>query len=218
LVDVAKLDVIEQLLNNDGVLLAGGKVYTYQTGTTTPLATYVDNLGVTPNANPLILDSSGRGDLWFQVGLSYKVVVQKASGTVLKTVDGVGVQGEALVSPTILTWPGGQSTADLWIGGEAFDEATTFGADFVAADGRQPRGKKPKTLPTASYTVTIKQLSGGVSTTVGTAVCNTSGAWTFATTDHAALSFAVDDEIDYYGSGDTTIADFGMTLPGTIAE
>jgi hypothetical protein len=215
---VAKLDVIEQLMDNNGALLAGGKVYTYQAGTTTPLATYTDNTGGTPNTNPLVLDSSGRGDLWFAVGPAYKVVVQLPSGTVLKTVDGVKAEGSRLEAPVILTWTGAQPTASLYLGGERFDEAMAFGSNWVAADGRTPRGKKPKTLPTASYTVTIKQVSAGVSTDVGTAVCDTSGAWTFATGGGGPVSFAAGDEIDFYGSGDTTIADFGLTLPGTVSQ
>lgn len=217
MVDVAKLDVIEQLLDNNGSLLAGGKVYTYQAGTTTPLATYVDNTGGTPNANPLVLDSSGRGDLWFKVGSSYKVVVQLPSGTVLKTVDGVRVAQAVLDGPVVLTWTGGQPTASLWLGGEKFTVATSFGGNWITTAGVTPEGKKPKTLPTASYTVTIKKVTGGTTSTAGTAVCDTSGAWTFATSGGASISFAAGDEIDFYGSGDTTVADFGLTLPGTVA-
>lgn len=216
--DVAKLDVIEQLLDNNGLLLAGGKVFTYQAGTTTPLASYVDQSGGTPNTNPLVLDSSGRGDLWFQVGLAYKVVVQLPSGTVLKTVDGILIPGSMLVAPVILTWTGVQDGAAVWLGGETLNESMSFGPDFVSGDGRSPLGKKPKALPTGSYTVTIKQVSAGTSTTVGTATCNTSGAWAFATTGGAPLSFAAGDEIDFYGGGDATIADFGLTLPGTVSE
>ena len=39
--------------------LAGGKLYYYITGTTTPLAVYKDALGVTPYSNPIILDAGG---------------------------------------------------------------------------------------------------------------------------------------------------------------
>lgn len=50
----------------DGVLkpLSGGKLYTYASGTNTPLATYTDATGATPAPNPIILDANGEAPLW----------------------------------------------------------------------------------------------------------------------------------------------------------
>ena len=42
-----------QFFDNNGNVLSGGKIYTYQAGTTTPAATYTDNLGSAVNSNPL---------------------------------------------------------------------------------------------------------------------------------------------------------------------
>ena len=42
----------------NGLALAGGQVCTYQSGTTTPLATYKDNLG-TANSTCITLDAGG---------------------------------------------------------------------------------------------------------------------------------------------------------------
>jgi len=39
-------------------------VYTYQAGTSTPLATYTDQAGGTPNTNPIILDANGEAQIW----------------------------------------------------------------------------------------------------------------------------------------------------------
>lgn len=50
--------------NNDGTVAAGGKVYTYVAGTTTPVATYTDNTGNVQNTNPIILDAKGEADIW----------------------------------------------------------------------------------------------------------------------------------------------------------
>jgi hypothetical protein len=50
---------LQQFFDVDGNPLAGGKLFTYSSGTTTPLATYADSGGVTQNPNPLILDSGG---------------------------------------------------------------------------------------------------------------------------------------------------------------
>ena len=39
--------------SQNGVPLAGGKLYTYAAGTMTKQATYIDSTGVTPNSNPI---------------------------------------------------------------------------------------------------------------------------------------------------------------------
>lgn len=69
-----------------GLPLAGGKLYSYQSGTTTPLATYTDQTGVTPNANPVILDSNGEASVWLGP-YAYKFVLTDPAGTVLQTTD-----------------------------------------------------------------------------------------------------------------------------------
>ena len=48
-----------QFFDASGRPLAGGFVYTYQAGTTTPLATYTDSSGTTQNSNPVLLDAGG---------------------------------------------------------------------------------------------------------------------------------------------------------------
>jgi hypothetical protein len=45
----------QQFLDANGNPLSGGKVYAYAAGTTTPLVTYTDAGGSTPNTNPVIL-------------------------------------------------------------------------------------------------------------------------------------------------------------------
>lgn len=48
-----------------GTPLVGGKVWTYQPGTSTPKATYTDSTGVTPNTNPIILNSRGEAAIYW---------------------------------------------------------------------------------------------------------------------------------------------------------
>ena len=64
---------------NTNYPLAGGKVYTYIAGTSTPLATYTDSSGSTPNANPIILDANGEAPIYLGLGLSYKINILDAS-------------------------------------------------------------------------------------------------------------------------------------------
>jgi hypothetical protein len=82
-----------QFFDANGSPLVGGKVYTYAAGTTTPLQTYTDESGVTPNTNPVILDSRGECNLWFSNASSYKVVLESATGTLQWTVDNISTYG-----------------------------------------------------------------------------------------------------------------------------
>lgn len=79
----------QQYSDSDGNPLAGGKIYTYQSGTSTPQATYTDSTGTVANANPVILDASGEADIWFDVELSYKVVVKDSNDVTIDTRDGM---------------------------------------------------------------------------------------------------------------------------------
>lgn len=83
------LPVIRQrFFDNNGEPLAGGKVYTYEAGTTTPRSTKKDKAGVEDNTNPIILDSAGYCDIWLQTG-SYKFVLKDASDATIWTQDNI---------------------------------------------------------------------------------------------------------------------------------
>ena len=66
-----------QFFDASGRPLAGGFVFTYSAGTTTPLATYTDSTGSTPNTNPVHLDSGGFANIWLLGAECYKLIVQK---------------------------------------------------------------------------------------------------------------------------------------------
>lgn len=84
----------QRFLDANGLPLAGGKLYTYYAGTTTPRATYVDKAGVTQNANPIILDSRGEADVWISTGY-YKFKLTTSADVDQYTVDNVGLPGTA---------------------------------------------------------------------------------------------------------------------------
>lgn len=73
--------------DDDGNPLAGGKLYTYAQGTSTPKATYTDFTALTANANPVILDAAGEADVWL-VG-NYKFVLYSSADVLQWTVDGI---------------------------------------------------------------------------------------------------------------------------------
>jgi len=71
----------EQFFTDQGVVLAGGLLYTYEAGTTTPQATFTDSTGLTANPNPIVLNSSGRApnEIWLQGGQTYKFVIETSN-------------------------------------------------------------------------------------------------------------------------------------------
>lgn len=77
------LTSILQYFTDVGVVLAGGKVYTYIAGSSTPTVTYTDSTGGTPNANPIILNAAGRLPsvmIWQPQTVKLKIIIQDANG------------------------------------------------------------------------------------------------------------------------------------------
>lgn len=66
-----------------------GTLTTYQAGTTTPVATYVDNTGTTQNTNPITLNGRGECNLWLLPNVAYKFVEADQSGNSIGTTDQV---------------------------------------------------------------------------------------------------------------------------------
>lgn len=87
---MAKLSIFPKFIgtDNDGNPLVGGKLYTYEAGTTTPKATYTNAGGLTANTNPVVLDSAGRADVWLGDG-AYKFVLKTSADVTLWTVDNI---------------------------------------------------------------------------------------------------------------------------------
>jgi hypothetical protein len=80
-----------QFFDNLGIPLAGGLLYTYTAGTTTPQATYTSSAGTIASANPIVLDSAGRtaNEVWLTVGVAYKFVLQTPAAVTIGTYDNV---------------------------------------------------------------------------------------------------------------------------------
>jgi hypothetical protein len=91
-------------------------IYTYQAGSTTPLASYTDINGTIANSNPIVLDSSGRlpNEVWLTYGFNYKFVVKTSAAITLGTYDNIyGIIG-VLNTSTGTTIPTGMIS--LWYG------------------------------------------------------------------------------------------------------
>lgn len=76
-------------LDSNGDPCTSCKLYTYEAGTTTNKTTYTDASEAIPNANPVVLDSDGYGDVWLGDG-SYKFVLKDSSDATIWTVDDIG--------------------------------------------------------------------------------------------------------------------------------
>ena len=74
-----------QFIDVNGNPLSGGKLYTYEAGTTTPLAAYTTAEGDVPQPNPVILNSLGTLDdpLYLANGVAYKIIVKTSAGVSL---------------------------------------------------------------------------------------------------------------------------------------
>ncbi|HCA5258060.1 TPA: hypothetical protein MW256_000168 [Acinetobacter baumannii] len=75
-------NVTAQFVDDNGRPLTGGKVWTYEAGTTTPKATYVDPDGGAKNTNPIILDEAGRANIYLDDG-AYRVRVLSADDVLI---------------------------------------------------------------------------------------------------------------------------------------
>ena len=151
-----------QLFDNQGRVLAGGKLYTYQAGTTTPLATYTDSTGSTPNANPIILDSAGRltQEIWFLGGSTYKFVLQDSTGaSVGPTMD--NLKGINDVSTA--------SAGSIWVSSGLTPSYISANQFQVAGDQTAlfPVGSRVQFIVTAgTYAGTVSAVAFGAATTV----------------------------------------------------
>jgi hypothetical protein len=123
-----------QFFDNNGNPLAGGLIYTYAAGTTTPIATYTSSSGGTANANPIVLDSAGRtpAQIWLTAGSSYKFVLETALGVTIKTDDNIFAAFDLTKEVGVAVGLGAGSVAtNIAVGDTALDSNTT-GSNNVA--------------------------------------------------------------------------------------
>ena len=101
-----------QFFDDNGVPLVGGKLYTYASGTTTPLATYTTSAGTVANANPIILDAAGRtpNEIWLIAGSLYKFILRTSTDVLIGTYDGVPSINDSFSTYNLLSSVAGTNT------------------------------------------------------------------------------------------------------------
>lgn len=153
----------------NGDPLAGGKLYTYVAGTSTPLATYptyADALaGTNANANPVILDANGEASV-FGTPTLYKLTLHDSADALRWTMDYVPV-GLGTASPAVSEWV--QEAGTL-----VYSSSTQFKVSGVDVTSRYHAGRRIKTTNTGGTIYsTVASSSFGTDTTIN--VVNDSG-------------------------------------------
>src|ERR1700744_4448732 len=80
----------QQFMSFAGQPYAGGLLYFYVSGTSTPTPTYQDEGLSIPNTNPVVLDSAGdAGNIFLDPGIIYKVELTDSNNNTIWTFDPV---------------------------------------------------------------------------------------------------------------------------------
>jgi hypothetical protein len=177
-----------QFFDNNGNPLSGGKLYTYEAGTTTPAITYTSLAGTTAHTNPIILDSAGRvpgGEIWLNADDSYKFFLTSSTNVTVATWDNIFGSSSAYASYT----PGPNSLlTDTTVKG-ALDSLSDADSGATKVGYLAPfTGAVPMTVSESlSQFVTVKDFG---------AVGDSNGTSGNGTDDYAAIQAA----LDYVGS------------------
>jgi hypothetical protein len=174
--------VAGQLFDNNGNPLAGGKIFTYLAGTTTPAATYTSSSGAIAHSNPIVLDGAGRvpsGEIWLTDGIQYKFVVEDAVSNLIGTYDNLTGINSNFVAFTneqeIQTATAGQTVFNLTT--MQYQPGTNSLSVFVDGVNQYGPGAQYAYVETDSDTVTfVSGLHVGASVKFTTSQLNSSGA------------------------------------------
>lgn len=119
--------VAAQFFTNTGSVLTGGKLYSYEAGTTTPQTTYTTNSGNVARTNPIILDAAGRvpdgGEIWI-TSQAYKFVLKDSNDVLIATYDNVVAAGSNSYTPQNFTGDG--TTVSFTLSSAPNNENSTF--------------------------------------------------------------------------------------------
>ena len=136
-----------QFLDENGDPLALGTVTTYAAGTTTPKVTYTTEAGTTTNANPIVLDASGRADIFLTDGEAYKFILKDALATTEWTVDNITAAGSMMYQDAAAVAITGGTIAGVTITGSVFSGTATNVTGVVAiANGGTGEATAPLAL------------------------------------------------------------------------
>ena len=227
-----------QFSDDNGAPLAGGLVYVYLAGGTTPTPTYQTSAGSggASNSNPIVLDSAGRVpyQIWLTDEIIYKFVLKTSGGSTVRTEDNVYgasikntdntvkvVATYSNISAALATMAIGQQFSLLGhttqgVGGGIFDVVSSVGltADTgtIVINGARAAVRQAKTVYPEDFGVV-----NGVGTAAFQAFVNYSGAKIILSSITLASAIALPSncKIKFKGEGeivwDTASFDFAFT-------
>lgn len=104
-----------QFFDSNGDPLAGGLLYTYNAGTTTPVSTYTSRSGAAYNTNPIVLDSSGRtpAEIWLEGGVLYKFVLKDSTFVQVGSYDNIPAVNDPTTTNNLITVAGTNALTGL---------------------------------------------------------------------------------------------------------
>lgn len=104
-----------QFFDSNGDPLAGGLLYTYNAGTTTPVSTYTSRSGVAFNTNPIVLNSSGRtpAEIWLEGGVLYKFVLKDSTFVQIGSYDNIPAVNDPTTTNNLITVAGTNTLTGL---------------------------------------------------------------------------------------------------------
>lgn len=146
---------------HSGAVAAGWKVYTYEPTSSTPKDTYTDSSGDTEHQIPIVLDSRGEAEIWWDG--NYKVIVLDENDVPVWSVDnyGAGIEANVTAQLTVVSnFSFETATADPDLP-DAWDTSTYTGGAAIldSSAGNQIHGAKALKFTSAG--------SGGGYTTSG---------------------------------------------------
>lgn len=175
-------NVPPQFFDNDGEVAAGYKLFTYEAGTTTKLATYQDAEFLAANTNPIVLDASGRASIYLEQTVGYKFVLAPPGDTDPPTSpiwtrdDVYGIPATLGESLDVTGTAGENMSANRWAylsdgsGGKTVGRWYLTDADFTYASTRAGMiGFNTSGAVTAGDTAVVFRVLGKITSVTGVA-------------------------------------------------
>tara|TARA_R110002126_G_scaffold6065_3_gene31935 strand:- start:2336 stop:3316 length:981 start_codon:yes stop_codon:yes gene_type:complete len=104
-----------QFFDANGDPLTGGLLYSYASGTTTPVTTYTSRDGTANNTNPIVLDAAGRtpAEIWLDGGVLYKFVLKTSAYVQIGSYDSIPAINDTTTFSNLITVAGTNALTGL---------------------------------------------------------------------------------------------------------